>query len=182
MLESYNIPQSCCCMQGVIVAIENQDKRYYGLQYHPEVKHTDRGMETLKHFLFGIAKISADWKLENILEEELEKLRRQVRNLRSHSFTQLARLHSFIHYFKVFLGPIRTQRVGKGQAMLHCKQAGFCSVHCRHKGVCISKISCMVIVTLQIRRFDQRRLTHHNPAIFTHTATHSRHHQLKSAK
>ncbi len=35
-------------------------------------------METLKHFLFGIAKLKADWKLENILEEELEKLRRQV--------------------------------------------------------------------------------------------------------
>lgn len=64
--------------QGVIVAVENQAKQYYGLQYHPEVKHTDRGMETLKHFLFGIAKLSADWKLENILEEELEKLRRQV--------------------------------------------------------------------------------------------------------
>ncbi len=30
------------------------------------------------HFLFGIAKLKADWKLENILEEELEKLRRQV--------------------------------------------------------------------------------------------------------
>ena len=73
----------CClehlpCVQGVIVAIENQQQRYYGLQYHPEVKHTDRGMETLKHFLFGIAKLNADWKLENILEEELEKLRRQV--------------------------------------------------------------------------------------------------------
>lgn len=66
-------------LQGVIVAIENQANRYYGLQYHPEVKHTDRGMETLKHFLFGIAKLRADWKLENILEEELEKLRQQVR-------------------------------------------------------------------------------------------------------
>lgn len=65
-------------VQGVIVAIENQKNRYYGLQYHPEVKHTDRGMETLKHFLFGIAKLNADWKLENILEEELEKLRQQV--------------------------------------------------------------------------------------------------------
>ncbi len=69
---------SCRQLQGVIVAIEDQAKRYYGLQYHPEVKHTDRGMETLKHFLFGIAKLTADWKLENILEEELEKLRRQV--------------------------------------------------------------------------------------------------------
>ena len=72
-------------VQGVIVAIENQARRYYGLQYHPEVKHTDRGMETLKHFLFGIAKLTADWKLENILEEELEKLRQQVRKqLRCH--------------------------------------------------------------------------------------------------
>ena len=71
-------------VQGVIVAIENQAKRCYGLQYHPEVKHTDRGMETVKHFLFGIAKLDADWKLENILEEELEKLRQQVHKQLQH--------------------------------------------------------------------------------------------------
>lgn len=73
-----SLHDNIAAVQGVIVAIENQANRYYGLQYHPEVKHTDRGMETLKHFLFGIAKLSADWKLENILEEELEKLRQQV--------------------------------------------------------------------------------------------------------
>ena len=66
-------------LQGAIVAIENQGRQCYGLQYHPEVRHSDKGMETLKHFLFGIAKLKADWKLENILDEELEKLRRQVR-------------------------------------------------------------------------------------------------------
>lgn len=65
-------------MQGAIVAIENQARRCYGLQYHPEVRHSDQGMHTLKHFLFGIAQLKADWKLENILDEELEKLRRQV--------------------------------------------------------------------------------------------------------
>ncbi len=75
---SHSVLTASFQLQGVIVAIENQAQRYYGLQYHPEVKHTDRGMETLKHFLFGIAKLKADWKLENILEEELEKLRRQV--------------------------------------------------------------------------------------------------------
>lgn len=68
----------CTVTQGAIVAIENQNSRCYGLQYHPEVRHSDRGMETLKHFLFGIAQLKADWKLENILDEELEKLRRQV--------------------------------------------------------------------------------------------------------
>lgn len=65
-------------LQGAIVAIENQDKRMYGIQYHPEVRHTERGMETLKHFLFKVACISADWRIENILEEEMEKIRQQV--------------------------------------------------------------------------------------------------------
>ena len=65
-------------MQGAVVACENQSRRIYGLQYHPEVRHTERGMETLKHFLFKLAGISADWKIENILEEEMEKIRRQV--------------------------------------------------------------------------------------------------------
>ena len=65
-------------MQGAVVACENQLRRIYGLQYHPEVRHTERGMETLKHFLFKLAGISADWKIENILEEEMEKIRRQV--------------------------------------------------------------------------------------------------------
>lgn len=65
-------------VQGAIVAIENQKRRCFGLQYHPEVRHSDKGMETLKHFLFGIAQLKADWKLENILDEELEKLRQQV--------------------------------------------------------------------------------------------------------
>lgn len=85
------LPDKVAAMQGVIVAIENQANRYYGLQYHPEVKHTERGMETLKHFLFGIAKLSADWKLENILEEELEKLRQQVGQ----------QLHCCISFWKV---------------------------------------------------------------------------------
>lgn len=65
--------------QGVRVAIENQQQRIYALQYHPEVRHSVRGNEVLRRFLFHIAKISPDWKIENVLEEALEKLRKVVR-------------------------------------------------------------------------------------------------------
>ena len=36
------------------------------------------GGETIKHFLFDIASLKGDWKMENVLEEEMEKVRRQV--------------------------------------------------------------------------------------------------------
>lgn len=61
-------------LQGTIVAIENQQKLLYGLQYHPEVQHSERGIATLKRFLFGIAKMPADWKIENVLKEEMDKI------------------------------------------------------------------------------------------------------------
>ena len=65
-------------MQGVVVAIEDKARRIYALQYHPEVRHSLRGDATLKHFLYNVAEIIGDWKIENVLEEELEKLRRVV--------------------------------------------------------------------------------------------------------
>ena len=71
-------------LQGTIVAIENQRQRLYGIQYHPEVQHSERGIATLRRFLFGIAKMPADWKIENVLKEEMDKIRGLVR-AKSHS-------------------------------------------------------------------------------------------------
>ena len=68
-------------LQGTIVAIENKQKLLYGLQYHPEVQHSERGIATLKRFLFGIAKMPADWKIENVLKEEMDKISATVRPL-----------------------------------------------------------------------------------------------------
>lgn len=65
-------------MQGTIVAIENRQQQLYGLQYHPEVQHSERGIATLRRFLFGIAKVPADWKIENVLKEEMDKIRNTV--------------------------------------------------------------------------------------------------------
>jgi GMP synthase (glutamine-hydrolysing) len=62
------------------VAIENAAAHLYGLQYHPEVLHSERGISTLRRFLFGIASFEADWKIENVLEEEMAKIRALVRS------------------------------------------------------------------------------------------------------
>ena len=67
------------CLQGAIVAVECPDRLIYGLQYHPEVMHSDRGTPTLRHFLLSISGMTPDWKIENILDEEMEKIRRLVR-------------------------------------------------------------------------------------------------------
>ena len=64
--------------QGAIVGIENPTNRIYGLQYHPEVVHSERGKETLHRFLFDLAQLSGDWKMENVLHEEMDKIRAQV--------------------------------------------------------------------------------------------------------
>ena len=60
------------------MAVENAERKLFGLQYHPEVMHSERGMDTLRRFLFDVAAIPGDWKIENVLEEEMEKLRQTV--------------------------------------------------------------------------------------------------------
>ena len=59
---------------GAVVAIENPARRLYGLQYHPEVAHSERGGATLERFLFGIASVPADWRIESVLDEEMAKI------------------------------------------------------------------------------------------------------------
>jgi GMP synthase (glutamine-hydrolysing) len=64
--------------KGTIVAIENTEIGFYGLQYHPEVMHTTRGMETIKHFLFDIAGLNGNWSMQNVYEEQVEIIQKQV--------------------------------------------------------------------------------------------------------
>ncbi|KAG9452073.1 hypothetical protein H6P81_004977 [Aristolochia fimbriata] len=64
--------------QGVVAAIENSEKRFYGLQYHPEVTHSPQGMETLKNFLFNVCGVTADWKMQDVVEEEIKVINETV--------------------------------------------------------------------------------------------------------
>ena len=68
-------------LQGAVVAVESAERQLFGLQYHPEVMHSERGTPMLRHFLLSIAKMPADWKIEKVLEEEMDKIRHLVRHL-----------------------------------------------------------------------------------------------------
>ncbi|KAK9927189.1 hypothetical protein M0R45_024387 [Rubus argutus] len=64
--------------QGVVAALESLSRRFYGLQYHPEVTHSPEGMETLRYFLFDVCGVSAGWKMENVMEEEIKVINSTV--------------------------------------------------------------------------------------------------------
>ena len=56
------------------------EKRLYGLQFHPEVRHTEYGQEILKNFLYGICGAAGDWNMEDFAEEAIRKIREKVGN------------------------------------------------------------------------------------------------------
>ncbi|PWA53550.1 GMP synthase (glutamine-hydrolyzing), putative / glutamine amidotransferase [Artemisia annua] len=64
--------------QGAVAAVENRERRFYGLQYHPEVTHSPEGMQTLRHFLLDICGVDAGWKMQDVMEEEIKVIRNMV--------------------------------------------------------------------------------------------------------
>lgn len=58
--------------------IENKQKRFYGMQFHPEVAHTPRGVEILRNFLYDICGCIGDWKMSDYVATAIEKIRAQV--------------------------------------------------------------------------------------------------------
>jgi GMP synthase (glutamine-hydrolysing) len=65
-------------IQTPIAAFENVAAGLYGVQFHPEVLHTERGLEVLKHFLYDGAGCRPTWTMVNIVEEQVERIRAQV--------------------------------------------------------------------------------------------------------
>ena len=61
-----------------IAAMENVKKKYFSVQFHPEVTHTRRGMKMLANFLFDIAKAKHDWDLKNIKASIVKKLKKDL--------------------------------------------------------------------------------------------------------
>ncbi len=59
-------------------AFENAEKRIYGIQFHPEVKHTQFGMTFLKNFLYNVCHAAGDWTMSNFLAEQVESIRKRV--------------------------------------------------------------------------------------------------------
>ena len=61
-----------------LAAMRHRDKPFYGVQFHPEVTHTEYGREMFKNFLYRVCGCSGDWKMEDFIEEAVAKLRSQV--------------------------------------------------------------------------------------------------------
>jgi GMP synthase (glutamine-hydrolysing) len=64
--------------RATIAAFEDPDRQLAGLQWHPEVMHTDRGQQVLENFLFNIAGCTADWTAANIVDESVLAIQQQV--------------------------------------------------------------------------------------------------------
>jgi GMP synthase (glutamine-hydrolysing) len=61
-------------------AIANEDKRLYGIQFHPEVVHTENGTEILKNFSQKISRARPTWNMESFIESTIKDIRRRVGN------------------------------------------------------------------------------------------------------
>ena len=66
-----------------MAVLENAKRRIYGVQYHPEVMHTEHGQSVLRRFLHDIAGIGADWTMESVIESQVSVVRAQVGNERA---------------------------------------------------------------------------------------------------
>ena len=61
-----------------VAAMENQEKKMYCLQFHPEVVHTVFGKEVIQNFLFNICGCQADWTPASFIEENIKQIRAKV--------------------------------------------------------------------------------------------------------
>ena len=65
--------EKCPC-----AAICDENRKLFGVQFHPEVTHTDFGKQMLHNFIFSICKCKADWKMSNFIETSVEKYKKEL--------------------------------------------------------------------------------------------------------
>jgi GMP synthase (glutamine-hydrolysing) len=61
-----------------VAAFASDERRLYGVQWHPEVKHSEFGQRVLENFLHTAAGIPADWNSGSVIAEQVERIREQV--------------------------------------------------------------------------------------------------------
>ena len=61
-----------------IAMMENADKHFYGIQFHPEVTHTKQGRALINRFVLDICGVQPSWTMPNYIDEAVAKIREQV--------------------------------------------------------------------------------------------------------
>ncbi|MHC4111622.1 MAG: glutamine-hydrolyzing GMP synthase, partial [Planctomycetota bacterium] len=59
-------------------AVKHKEKKFFGVQFHPEVAHTPKGSIVFRNFLYDICGCSGDWKMSDFVSETVESVRKQV--------------------------------------------------------------------------------------------------------
>ncbi len=61
-----------------VAAMENEEKKLYAVQFHPEVLHTQEGSKMLHNFLYNVCECTGDWKMDSFVEKSIEAIREKV--------------------------------------------------------------------------------------------------------
>ena len=69
------VTKHCPC-----AAMEDEERRLYGVQFHPEVTHTEFGREILRNFLFDVCGCAGDWHMEDFTERTIRAYREKIGN------------------------------------------------------------------------------------------------------
>jgi GMP synthase (glutamine-hydrolysing) len=69
--------------ENAVAAVENRAKKLYGVEFHPEVNHTDRGAEILRNFVFEICGAKQNWNRAGFMAATIDAIRRQTEGARA---------------------------------------------------------------------------------------------------
>ena len=61
-----------------IAAIANPDKKFYGIQFHAEVRNSEYGLDILKHFAFEVCGAEANWTMNDFIDMKVDEIRKEV--------------------------------------------------------------------------------------------------------
>lgn len=61
-----------------VAAMENSERKLYGMQHHPEVMHTENGTAMLRNFLYEVCQCSGDWSMSNYAQTAIQQVREKV--------------------------------------------------------------------------------------------------------
>jgi GMP synthase (glutamine-hydrolysing) len=68
---------------NAIAAVEHAEKNFYGVEFHPEVNHTDRGTEILQNFIFAICGAKKNWNRAGFIAATVDTIRKQAEGARA---------------------------------------------------------------------------------------------------
>ena len=61
-----------------VAAMENRERRFYAVQFHPEVNHTEHGAEFISEFVLNVCRCEPDWKMDSYAETSIRDIRYKV--------------------------------------------------------------------------------------------------------